>query len=145
MSQFHLISKYIATIYRKSKNDFNQQITHLDVRATQSDILLFIYEHPNFLQKQIAEQMAIDPSLLTRDLRTLEEKDLLLRIADQTDGRAKRIVLTEQGVQLAQRLQQIMDQWWQDFFQKMPELTPEEVMSKLEKVYLHLTEDETSD
>lgn len=69
----------------------------------------------------------------------------MLRISDQTDGRAKRIVLTEQGVQLAQRLQQIMDQWWQDFFQKMPELKPEEVMPKLEKVYLHLTEDETSD
>lgn len=142
MTEFHLISKYIATIYRKSKHDFNQQIAHLDVRATQSDILLFIYEHPNFSQKRIAEQMAIDPSLLTRDLRTLEKKNLLTKVSDETDGRAKRISLTTEGITLAQQLQKIMNEWWHDFFTENLSLKPDEVMPKLEQVYLYLTKDD---
>ncbi|MGP4117383.1 MarR family winged helix-turn-helix transcriptional regulator [Levilactobacillus zymae] len=114
--QYHHFSQYVAGIYRRSKNDFNRQIEDLDVRATQSDLLMFIYEHPGRQQVQIAQEMSVDPSLLARDLTVLTQKGWITRTPSSTDRRAKEITLTAAGVTLAQRLTATMATWWRQLF-----------------------------
>lgn len=112
MEDLYPLSRYIAGIYRLSKNDFNQQIAQLDIRSTQSDILLFIAEH-NFLdQKSIAKQMAIAPSLATRDLRILEQQGLIIVQSDPQDSRRNQVHITDSGSKVVTQLRQIMNQWW---------------------------------
>ncbi|GEO69622.1 MarR family winged helix-turn-helix transcriptional regulator [Levilactobacillus acidifarinae] len=114
--QYHHFSQYVAGIYRRSKNDFNRQIEGLDVRATQSDLLMFIYEHPGRQQVQIAQEMSVDPSLLARDLTVLTQKGWITRTPSSTDRRAKEITLTAAGVTLAQQLTATMATWWRQLF-----------------------------
>lgn len=47
MTQPITFNKYIASIYRQSKHDFNEQIAALDLRATTGDLLLFVADHPD--------------------------------------------------------------------------------------------------
>lgn len=82
-------SQYIAGIYRRSKNETNRQLTALNIRATQSDLMMFIAEHPGRQQQQIAREMSVDASLLARDLTVLTQKGWVTRTPSTTDGRAQ--------------------------------------------------------
>ncbi|AMV61028.1 Transcriptional regulator, MarR family [Pediococcus damnosus] len=115
-------SKYISSVYRQSKNDFKQKITELDVRATQSDLLMFIHDHPGLTQRQIAGDMTLDASLVTKDIKLLIDKGWVQRKVDANDRRARVITLTETGAELAQQLQKTMGDWWADLFQRNPEI-----------------------
>ncbi|WP_225349597.1 MarR family winged helix-turn-helix transcriptional regulator [Paucilactobacillus wasatchensis] len=115
-------SKYIAAVYRQSKNDFKQQITELDVRATQSDLVMFIRDHPGLTQQQIASNMTIDASLLAKDVKLLINKGWVQRKIDPADRRARVITLTEAGQALARQLQATMSDWWADLFLSNPEI-----------------------
>lgn len=129
------LSKFIAGIYRQSKTEFNQQIAGLDVRATQSDLLLFIYDNPNLVQREIAAQMVIDPSLLARDLRKLSQQKLVTRTSDTTDKRVNRINLTPAGIRAAERVKHTMISWWDSFFAQHPEIDQPVFTDQLQKVY----------
>lgn len=139
MAEQYQLSKYLAATYRLSKNDFNQQLAGLDVRATESDLLLFILDHPERSQREIALEMVIDPSLLARDLRDLAQRQLVTRISDVKDKRIKRITLTAAGVTLARQLQAVMDEWWTKFFTAHPEIDQTSFTTQLKLVYQALT------
>lgn len=142
--QEHHFSQYVAGIYRRSKNEFNQQLAELDVRATQSDLLMFIYEHPGRQQNQISQEMSVDPSLLARDLTTLNRKGWVTRTPLRTDRRAKVITLTPTGEQLAQQLTGIMDRWWQQLFAENPTIDKMLLDQQLDSVYQVLLERDRS-
>ncbi|WP_054726238.1 MarR family winged helix-turn-helix transcriptional regulator [Paucilactobacillus hokkaidonensis] len=88
----------------------NKKITELDVRATQSDLVMFIQDHPGLTQQQIASNMTIDASLLAKDIKLLIDKGWVKRQVNQQDRRAKVITLTATGTELAQKLQKNNDQ-----------------------------------
>lgn len=112
LENLYPLSRYIAGIYRLSKNDFNQQIARLDIRATQSDVLLFIAEHNGLDQKSIAKQMAVAPGLVTKDLRILEKQGLINRYLNPHDSRRRQIFITDLGAELVDQLRKIMNHWW---------------------------------
>ncbi|QEA31491.1 MarR family winged helix-turn-helix transcriptional regulator [Secundilactobacillus malefermentans] len=133
--QYHHFSQYIAGIYRRSKNDFNHQIEALDVHATQSDLLMFIYEHPGRQQVQIAQEMSVDPSLLARDLTVLAKKGWVTRTPATTDRRAKVVALTVAGEALAQELTETMAKWWQSLFNELADFDVDDFDTKLTDIY----------
>ncbi|VDG30405.1 MarR family winged helix-turn-helix transcriptional regulator [Lactiplantibacillus mudanjiangensis] len=128
-------NKYIASIYRQSKNEFNQQVAALDIRATEGDLLLFISDHPNISQRQIAQQMVLDPSLVARDLRDLVTRQLVTRTADPHDGRAHLIALTVLGQQQANEIRQVMANWWAALFAATPKADAQTTSDQLAAIY----------
>lgn len=135
MAQPVKFNKYIASIYRQSKNEFNQQVTNLDIRATEGDLLLFVDDHPQVLQKEIAQDMTLDPSLVARDLRDLVAKHLVERHPDPRDGRAHLITLTATGHEQATAIRQVMHDWWHDLFAATPEADTEIFGAQLTALY----------
>lgn len=131
--ELYEFSKYIASVYRMSKKDFKQAIDELDVRATQSDLLMFIHDHPDFTQRQIARVMTIDPSLLVKDLRVLMQKGWVQKTPNPDDKRAYRIALTVTGETLAQRLKNTMTAWWADLFADNPQIDGNELGKQLHR------------
>ena len=91
------LTRHLSGIYRLTKGTINQQIAHLNVRATQSDLLLYANEYPHQTQKMIARANCVDPSLLARDLQLLEQRGWLVRTPDADDKRARRVTLTPAG------------------------------------------------
>lgn len=113
------------------------------MRATETDLLLFIDEHPNYMQQEIAQKMVIDPSLLARDLRALAQKNYIKRQCDADDRRAKRIRLTRRGQNQVCQLRQVMNNWWQQLFDQH-DLDATTVYQTLESVYDAMTNDKNN-
>lgn len=134
MQETHL-SKYISGIYRLTKGILNGRISHFDVRATQSDLLLFIGDNPNLSQIEISKANSVDPSLLARDLRLLEQRGWLVRVPSPVDGRTHLVQLTQEGRQLVRELKIQHEQWWRDFSQRNPHIDLETFSSLLGDVY----------
>ena len=90
------LSKYLAAIYRQTKKSWNHQNSFDFLRATQTDIIMFALKNPHQIQKDIARRMAIDPSLLTKDLKFLEKEEIITRSLSN-ESRAYHVDLTDKG------------------------------------------------
>lgn len=129
------LSKYFSAIYRKSKREFNTffEDDH-GIKATQGDILMFLNEHPGLLQKEIASQMAIDTSLLVRNLKSLESQGLVVR-SKGDDLRANAVDLTSEGKRIANEISKKMTKWWQEFFNDIPSVDKKKLIQDLLLIY----------
>jgi DNA-binding MarR family transcriptional regulator len=105
---YYLLSKYIAGVYRYSKNKVNKQLAGSKLQATQIDVLLFIQEHPDYQQSQIARNMFLDASLLSRDLRELMKLGYIEREKGRWDLRKHQIRVTTAGEKVAMALKRVM-------------------------------------
>lgn len=133
MNEIHL-SKYLAAIYRQTKKAWNHQNSIGSLKATQTDIMMFALKNPHQIQKDIARRMAIDSSLLTRDLKFLEKEGLITRSL-LSESRAYSIDLTEKGKKIAEQIGQEMEAWWSTFFHDHPEINQEQFTEQLKLVY----------
>ena len=74
--------------------------TTLGIGSAQGKILNFILVesalHPVY-QKDIEKEFSLRPPTVTEMLKSLEARELILRIPDEQDGRFKRIVFTEKA------------------------------------------------
>ncbi|WP_233517369.1 MarR family winged helix-turn-helix transcriptional regulator [Geodermatophilus marinus] len=69
-----------------------------DGRERAALVLLFPLERLGPLrQSALAEQVHADPSTVSRHVAALIERGLVQRVADETDGRASRLVVTDAG------------------------------------------------
>jgi DNA-binding MarR family transcriptional regulator len=55
-------------------------------------------------QSALAELVHADPSTVSRHVASLVDQGLVRRVADETDGRASRLVITDEGHQALQNL-----------------------------------------
>ncbi|PRO85058.1 MarR family transcriptional regulator [Lactiplantibacillus pentosus] len=133
------LTKFIAGIYRESKNSINDQLATLDIRATESDLLLVVYDYPDQTQKMLAANLRLDPSLLARTVRHLESRQLVTRSHDQNDQRQIHIRLTPAGEKIALSIKQTLKDWWHDFFVAHPEVDETTFTEQLQLVYSGLT------
>ncbi|MGJ3872002.1 MarR family winged helix-turn-helix transcriptional regulator [Lactiplantibacillus plantarum] len=138
--EYFSLTKYIAGIYRESKNSINTQLQVLNIRATESDLLLVVYDHPAQTQKDLAASLMLDPSLLARTVRQLEQRQLVIRFRDPADQRSLRISLTPAGEQIAIAIKKTLIDWWHDFFAAHPEVNEQVFTNQLQQVYLALQE-----
>ena len=74
----------------------------------QAEVLGFIYlnkqQGKNTYQKDIEKRFSIRPATVTRLLKGMEKADLISRIAEEHDGRLKRIVFTSHAEELKLRI-----------------------------------------
>lgn len=61
-------------------------------------------------QKDVADAAGIDPAALVRSLDQLEKNEILERVEDPQDRRAKTLYLTKKGKQLATDLERVLEQ-----------------------------------
>ena len=82
---------------------------YLVYRGAQGKILNFILVestlHPVY-QKDIEREFSLRPSTVTEMLKSLESRDLIVRIPDENDGRFKRIAFTEKAAAVKDALNQ---------------------------------------
>jgi DNA-binding MarR family transcriptional regulator len=138
---YYLLSKYIASIYRYSKNQFNRQLEQSKLGATQIDVLLFIQEHPDDSQAQIANDMFLDASLLSRDIRYLVKMGYVQRQRTSWDLRQHTINLTPSGQKIAIAVKRVMAAWWEDFFVAHSAIDPEQFETQLATAYQSLNDE----
>lgn len=129
------LTKYLSGIYRITKGSINQKISGLNIRATQSDILIFINDHPGLTQKKIAMANCVDPSLLARDLALLENNGWIVRQSDDKDRRVRKVALSPTGQKLVIKLKAISQEWWSNFTKLHPEIDLVTFTALTEQIY----------
>ena len=99
------------------------QLVRADTRDRAALVLLYpLVRMGPLRQGALAELVHADPSTVSRHVTQLVERGLVRRVADETDGRATRLVLTDAGnAELEQmrtdreaRLRQVIADWSDD-------------------------------
>jgi DNA-binding MarR family transcriptional regulator len=76
---------------------FDQAFRDLDLRATQLSVLVGVYTVPDITVSKLAEAMGMERTSLTRNLKVLERKGLVLG-KEGEDKRERRISITPDGL-----------------------------------------------
>lgn len=93
--------------------DINEKLVHglLDInhmmrmlyegKASQSRVLIVLYEHKSMTQRDLTEFLGIKPGSVSEILAKLERAELITRIHSEKDRRTMEITLTDEGEKLA--------------------------------------------
>lgn len=75
-------------------------------------ILLFrLYEHEGASQEFLAEYLMVDKAVVTRTLKTLEDKGFIERVQNQEDKRSKCVYTTAKGKAKRPFLESVLKTW----------------------------------
>lgn len=96
----------------------------IDISFEMLQILSYLWRRDGINQQELASRTFKDKASLTSLLNNLEARQLIIRMADQTDRRNKIIYLTDSGTAYGERLRPIIDDIYRQAEQKMdPEKT----------------------
>jgi DNA-binding MarR family transcriptional regulator len=93
----------IKSVWHAIARMYNQQASKHDITMSMGFVLLNINSDDGTPATKIAPLMGLEARSLTRLLKSMEAKGLILREADTSDKRLVRIVLTKEGKKKKER------------------------------------------
>ncbi|WP_069593087.1 MarR family winged helix-turn-helix transcriptional regulator [Methanosphaera sp. WGK6] len=91
-------------LFKSQLNYFNNQLKDKEIAMKDIPILMELNGRGFVHQKDIAKDLKMDNGLLTRNLRTLEDKQLIERVEDDKNRRQNKIRLTHDGTNLIRKI-----------------------------------------
>jgi len=95
-------------LVRKINRLWDEAYNEVGLSAPHAYMLRMIAAEPNLMQREIADQLQLEKSTITRFTKSLIDKKLILKQAND-DGRQNSLVATAKGKQLAVKLNKIGD------------------------------------
>ena len=99
---------------------------------SQCYLLLEIDKHHTLSMNEISEKMRLEISTITRIMNNLVRDGLVLRNRSTYDKRVVEAVLTEEGKEVAQNLQQSIGNYYKNVISNLPSGHVREVMGTVE-------------
>ncbi len=99
---------FISIINRKHAQYINQKVKDEHITYGLYPILIEIYRHEPMIQEKIAEHFQLNESTVTRNLKKLEDKNLIKRTPNE---RKKIITTTEKGKKTAEKVMGYDEEW----------------------------------
>jgi len=113
---------------------FKTVLAEYDVTPVQYGILKCLWTENAQTPRQIAASLCLDSSTITGILDRMENKGLLKRTPDPNDRRALRVILTEQGYELQQPIEKIIEEGNEYIMSLFSKKEQEELKNHLEKI-----------
>jgi len=82
-----------------------QELSELDLHVGQNHLLMELYEEDGRRPGELADTMAVDPSVVSKMLRRMESRGLIERRSDPDDARVTRVFLTDEGKDLEEEVE----------------------------------------
>lgn len=105
--------KIINCISNRLRNRSQAVHMELGIGSAQGKLLNYILVestiHPVY-QKDLEREFGLRPSTITEMLNALEQKELILRVSDEWDGRYKKIVFTEKALAVKDRIREEVEE-----------------------------------
>lgn len=98
----HDLAMGLRAAYLTMHRRANAEVARLGLTADQFVILTALAEADGVTQKELARRTASDANTMSEMLGRLERRGLVARKRDVSDGRARRVSLTESGRELRQ-------------------------------------------
>ena len=103
---FHVIESTIKAYRKFAQQNISEQLQ--DMTIDQGLALIFLNEHPELTQKEIAELVFKDNASMTRMINTMVEKKHLKRTINTEDRRRYKIKITDKGKDVLKTLPPII-------------------------------------
>ena len=94
------LSRLISILHNQKNSYMNVQLKEIGLSHGQAIALKIIYEENNIKQEDLNKRLQIDKSAVTRILKTLEDKQLIIKETSQEDKRNHILSLTSNGKML---------------------------------------------
>lgn len=120
---FHLHNSFtfwIARLANAMKDSFNQRLAKWEVTYPQWMILNVLHHQLADTPAQIADNIGVDRSAVTRLLDRLETKNLIERVHDGLDRRSVKIFITDAGQALMEELNWAAEEHQRQFLAQLP-------------------------
>ena len=98
----HGLAMGLRAAYLTMHRRANAEFAHLGLTADQFVILTALAEADGVTQKELARRTASDANTMSEMLGRLERRGLVARKRDASDGRARRVSLTDSGREIRQ-------------------------------------------
>lgn len=102
---------YISVLYRQFQIYINNNTKDLQISASEYIFLMEMYKNDNMSQEQLSKNLIIDKSATARAIKSLEEKEYIIRKKDDNDKRTNRIKLTKKGIEIKDGLSNLLEEW----------------------------------
>ena len=103
---FHVIESTIKEYRKYAQKNISEKIK--DITIDQGLVLLFLNDHPDLTQKEIAELVFKDNASMTRMINTMVQKKHLKRSMNKEDRRRYKIEITKKGKEVLETLPPII-------------------------------------
>ena len=124
----------VSLLHRKQTAFINKKLKDVDLSSGLYPLLVKSYKNEGISQEELAEELHINESTVTRNLEKLEKKELIIKTPQK---RKKIITVTDKGGEIAQTIMDYDSQWDKTIKKS---LTDEEY-DNFRKILIKITED----
>jgi DNA-binding MarR family transcriptional regulator len=103
MARRHHIPMDLREAYLSMHRQTNAHLARCGVTADQFVLMILLFEEGGITQQELARRACSDPNTIRAMLVLLEDRRLVSRAKDPTDGRARKVTLTRKGRQVLER------------------------------------------
>lgn len=107
----HPLMRQISVTYRCAMRYRERELSDTGLAGCQIPYLTALYRHAGLTQEELARELNVNKSSVTRQLALLEEKGYVRREADPEDRRSLRVYPTEKADALRERLRRVLRGW----------------------------------
>ena len=107
------LTKSIMIISRCTALYRDKYLSEYGLSGYQAPYLPAVCNHPGITQDQIAQELHVNRSSVTRQLTLLEENGYITRKRRETDRRAVEVYPTEKGLAILPTVRESFHSWWQ--------------------------------
>lgn len=131
-SEYRKMRRCISILYRQFQSYINNNTKDLGIGASEYIFLIEMYESNNVSQEQLSKSLTVDKAATARAIKSLEEKGYIYRMKDENDKRTNRIKLAKKGIQVQERLINLLEQWNEDITKDISNETLNVVLETIE-------------
>lgn len=102
------LSRLISILHNQKNSYMNVQLKEIGLSHGQAIALKIIYEENNIKQEDLNKRLQIDKSAVTGILKTLEDKQLIIKETSQEDKRNHILSLTSNGKMLYPQIKNVI-------------------------------------
>lgn len=115
----YLIDFVLRHLWHKTSRLYNQKASEYDVSLSVGFILLNV-DKEGTPSTQLGPKMGMEPTSLSRTLKTMEDAGLIVRKSDKNDKRKVLIYLTDEGIEKRKIAKQVVLDFNESIMSKIP-------------------------
>lgn len=132
------IGRLIANVNNKKNTYMNMLFKQLDLSHGQAIALMEIHKYQVIQQDVLTKHLLIDKSAVTRILKSLEDKELIVKKMSENNRRVFDIFLTQKGEKLYPEVKKIIDETTRTMLKGIDQKQQEQLFELLSKVKRNL-------
>lgn len=128
------IDQYLRSTWLTVQKMYNEQASQFNSTMVMGFTLLSIDPKSGTPSTSLGPKMGIEPTSLSRTLKNLEERGLIIRKPNPEDGRSVLIVLTEEGLQMRNVSKEVVLKFYEVIQQKISQEEMNVFFTVLQKI-----------